>query len=102
MRWVAILIIESRNLPGFEKMIITLFYMIPVYCHLSKDSHMWCNLMLIDISNEFKISQIYSSAFILGVITPTNKIVITSQTKDVHFRLTPWGYTWGGPNVSET
>ena len=38
----------------------------------------------------------------LGVITPRTKIVKTSQKKDVHFRLTRGGYTWGGPNVSET
>ena len=60
---------------------------------------MWCNLMLINISNGFYISQMYSSAYLFRGHPPTTKIVKTSQTKGVHFRLTPGGYTWGGPNV---
>ena len=98
------MIIESRNLPGLylKKKEITLFHIIPVYRHLNKEVPLWCNLMLTDISNEFYISQIYSSAYLFRGHHPHNQNSQNKSNKGCTFQVDTWGYTWGGTNVSET
>ena len=97
------MIIEPRNLPGFEKVIITLFYMIPcIIIKIRRYIIMWCNFMLRDISNEFYISQIYSSAYSFRGRHPPNQNSQNKSNKGCTFQVEPGGYTWGGPNVSET
>ena len=54
---------------------------------------MLCSLMLTDLFYQmsFTFHKCFHQHIDLGVINPTTKTVKTSQTKGVHFRLTPGG-----------
>ena len=65
--------------------------MIPVYRHLNKEAHVWCNLMLTDISYEFYINfhKCIHQHVYLGVLTPTTKRVNKSN-KGCIFQVGTW------------
>ena len=56
---------------------------------------MWCNLMLTNISNEFYISQIYSSAYLFRGHHPHNQNSQNKSKKGCTFQVDTWGIYMG-------